>query len=228
MEVGPVCRIKWGRLGECHWEGGIWTETCRSEEISQASPWGTSSPEAGQQKKVSLGCLGIERKCGGWSWGARSWSETCRVSRSHGALFGFLRTLTLRVYIYLFLAEMSLSCYAQLGRAGVLLFNCVWASHCSGFSFWRRSCKASGLSSCSYWALAHRLSCPVARPGSLWTRDWNCVPCHGRRILNHRTTRGAPGLWLLCGTKWFKRMTWPDIILGRNPGCCGFEIDLAW
>ena len=28
--------------------------------------------------------------------------------------------------------------------------------------------------------------------GSSWTRDWPCVPCTGRQVLNHWTTREAP------------------------------------
>ena len=47
-------------------------------------------------------------------------------------------------------------------------------------------------------------SCPVAcgpLPWSnLWTRDWTCVSCIGRQILNHWTTREVPRfhpfLWL--------------------------------
>ena len=36
--------------------------------------------------------------------------------------------------------------------------------------------------------------------GSSWTRDWTCVPCVGRQILNQWTTREVPGkslAWLI-------------------------------
>ena len=55
--------------------------------------------------------------------------------------------------------------------------------------------QAQGLSSCSSWALEHWLSmwCMglVAQKhvASSWTRDWTRVPCIGRWILNHCTTR---------------------------------------
>ena len=65
-------------------------------------------------------------------------SETCQVSRSYGALLGFLRTLTLRVYVYLFWAAPSLGCLHSYGEQGCysLVVACglliVVASHFEG------------------------------------------------------------------------------------------------
>ena len=84
---------------------------------------------------------------------------------------------------------------------------CAWASHCSGFSCcgaWAVGSRASvvaarGLSSCGLRALESRLSSCGAvvglvaprHVGSSRTRARTCVPCIGRRILNHCTTREA-------------------------------------
>ena len=43
---------------------------------------------------------------------------------------------------------------------------------------------------------AHGLSCPGARR-ILWTRDQTRVPCIGRQILNHWTTRKVPEIYVL-------------------------------
>ena len=47
------------------------------------------------------------------------------------------------------------------------------------------SARASGV-------VAHGLSCPMACRSS-WAKDQSCVPCIGRRILNHWTTREVLG-----------------------------------
>ena len=45
-----------------------------------------------------------------------------------------------------------------------------------------------GLSSAGSVPVAHGLSCSTAR-GGIPDRGLNCVPCIGRRVLNHWTTR---------------------------------------
>ena len=42
--------------------------------------------------------------------------------------------------------------------------------------------------------VAHRLSCCAACRDLPQTRDRTCVPCIGRRILNHCATREVPNL----------------------------------
>ena len=86
------------------------------------------------------------------------------------------------------------------------VFVAAWASHCSGFSCCGARAlgtrvsvvAASELSSCGSRALEHRLSSCSTRDviapqhvGSSQTRDRTHVPCIGRRILNHCTTREA-------------------------------------
>ena len=94
-------------------------------------------------------------------------------------------------------------------RAGATLPGGAQASHCGGFSCCRARALgmrasvvvARGLSSCGSWALEHRFSScgawALAAPwhvGSSQTRARTCVPCIGRRILNHCTTREAAGI----------------------------------
>ena len=79
------------------------------------------------------------------------------------------------------------------------------ASHCGGFSCCRARALgaraslivACGLSSCGSWALERRFSSCGAQALALWhvgssrTRGRTRVPCIGRRIPNHCTTREA-------------------------------------
>ena len=65
--------------------------------------------------------------------------------------------------------------------------------------------QACGLNSCSTWT--RHLWCPglvaLWHVGSSWTRDWAPVPCIGRWILNHWTTREVPpGYWFLINCLW--------------------------
>ena len=80
--------------------------------------------------------------------------------------------------------------FLQLQQAGVTLRCGARASHCGGFSC------------CRAWALGARV-CRLQQlwlagfvsprhVGSSWTRDPTRVPCIGRRILNHCTTREVP------------------------------------
>ena len=52
---------------------------------------------------------------------------------------------------------------------------------------------ACGLRSCSLWAY---LPCSMWDLSSL-TRDWTCIPCIGKWILSHCTTREVPRGWKL-------------------------------
>ena len=90
---------------------------------------------------------------------------------------------------YLFLTLLTLHCSTQAfstcGEQGGLLSTCsAQPSHCDGFSC------------CAAQALGHRLQqlwhTGLVAPqhvGSSQTRDQTCVPCTGRQILNHWTTR---------------------------------------
>ena len=74
-------------------------------------------------------------------------------------------------FILLFLAASSL----KLWHAGPFIVRCRLFSSCSAY----------GLSGCGVRA---------SLPHSMWglsspTRGWTCVPCIGRQILNHWTTR---------------------------------------
>ena len=85
---------------------------------------------------------------------------------------------------------------------------------CTGFSLWwllllrNMSSRCTGFSSCGTWAQQWWLTGSRARAQQLWrtglvaaqhvgpsrTRAQTRVPCIGRQILNHCTTREAPGL----------------------------------
>ena len=111
------------------------------------------------------------------------------------------------LFLFIFCVGSSLLCagFLQLQRAGATLCCGVQASHCGGFSH------------CRAWALgmrAQQLWLTVSRMQAqqLWcmglvapwhvrssrTRAQTCVPCIGRQILNHCTTREVPvGMYLL-------------------------------
>ena len=63
----------------------------------------------------------------------------------------------------------------------------AWASHCHGFS----CCRVRALGTQAQWLHCTGL---VARRHvqSSWTRNRTCIPCIGRWILIHWTTRGVP------------------------------------
>ena len=103
------------------------------------------------------------------------------------------------------------------------------ASHCGGFSCcraWALGEQASvvvahWLSSCRSWALEHRLSSCGVRAlllRSMWNssrmRDRTCVPCIGRWILNHCTTREAPNLRFL--TSHCTKSSVRDKVIGKK------------
>ena len=77
------------------------------------------------------------------------------------------------LFICLFLAVPGLCCctwaFSSCGEWGLFSSCSAWAFRCSGFSCeaWALSMQAlvavaCGLSSCSSWALEHRLNCPAA------------------------------------------------------------------
>ena len=105
---------------------------------------------------------------------------------------------------YLLLAALGLCCctWALYSCSGPgLLSSCgVWASHRSVFSCCRAlALGRSGFSSYCTWA--QLFSCTglivLWNVGSSWTRDQTWVPCTGRWILNHWTTREVPNVYLL-------------------------------
>ena len=109
-------------------------------------------------------------------------------------------------FIYLFSfgcvgSSLLLTGFLQLWQAGATLRCSAWASHCGVFSFCRAQALgvqasvvvARGLSSCGSRAPERRLSsCGARHVGSSRTRAPTRVPCIGRRILNHCTTREVP------------------------------------
>ena len=92
--------------------------------------------------------------------------------------------------------------FFSFGCTGSLLCRCAlcscterWATLGCGVGASHRS----GFSGCSTWAREHRLtscgawlSCSPQHRGSSQIRDQTCVPCIGRQILNHWTTRKVP------------------------------------
>ena len=127
--------------------------------------------------------------------------------------FPSISSLLIFFLIHLFIygcVGSSLLCagFLQWRRVAATLCCGGRASHCGGFSCcraralgsWASVVVARGLSSCGSWALEHRLSsCGAGAqlPHGMWdlsspTRDQTRVPCIGRWILNHWTTREVP------------------------------------
>ena len=109
-------------------------------------------------------------------------------------LFFFL--IKFFLLIYLFLAALGLHCCARAFSSSGLLIAVasLVAEH---------GLQARRLSSCGLRALECRLSSwwcmGLVAPwhvGSSWTRARTCVPCIGRRILNHSTTKEAQGFFV--------------------------------
>ena len=122
-------------------------------------------------------------------------------------LFLFLKFILLFIFL---LAALGPYCcvraFLQLRRAGATLRCGARASHCGGFSccgaqalgVWASVVVARGLSSCGLVgsrAQAHQLwRTDLVAPrhvGSSRTRARTRVPCIGRQILNHCTTKEA-------------------------------------
>ena len=100
------------------------------------------------------------------------------------------------------LSLCGLSCYgAQALGTRASLVAALRLSSCG-----TQALDCAGFSSCGTWAQQLWLVCSTAQAqqlwptglaapqhvGSSWTRDQTCVPCTGRRILNHCTTREVP------------------------------------
>ena len=100
------------------------------------------------------------------------------------------------IFLNLFLAVLGLCCcvqaFSSCGERGLLSLRCT-AFRCTGFS----SC---GTRAQQLWLVGSRAQAQklwltglviLQHVGSSRTRDRTCVPCIGRWILNHCTTREA-------------------------------------
>ena len=76
------------------------------------------------------------------------------------------------------------ACRLFVATRGLLSSCGVWAS----LQLWRAGSRACGLSSCGAWSQLPRGMWDLSSP----TRDRTHVPCIGRWILNHWTTREVP------------------------------------
>ena len=97
-----------------------------------------------------------------------------------------------------FLAVPGLHCCSRLPLAAVSGASLPWrvqAAHCGGFSCVAHralgfcSCRVQILKRCTV-GVVRGLSCPVACK-ILLDQDQTCLPCIGRRTLNHWTTRAV-------------------------------------
>ena len=131
-----------------------------------------------------------------------------KVSKGKRILF-FLIYLFMYVFMYLFIfgcvgSSLLHAGFLQLQRAGATLRCSAWASDCSGFSCCGTQALGHlGFSSCGTRAQQLWLKGSTAQAqqlwrtglvslwhvGSSWTRDLTGVPCIGRWILKHCTTR---------------------------------------
>ena len=136
------------------------------------------------------------------------------------SLIFFKRLLLLFYFIFGCVGSLlPLMGFLQLHPAGTTPRCNARASHCSGFSccgaralgMWASVVVACGLSSCGQraqqlWLTGSRVQTQqlwrtgLVAPrhvGSSWTRSRTCVPCIGRRILNHCATRETHYLWMV-------------------------------
>ena len=106
-------------------------------------------------------------------------------------------TKFLKLFIYFYFVfwlhqvVVALQGLSLVVASGVYSSDSAWTPHCSGFSCCGARLLPIGLSSCSIWAqyLWCRGWASPWHVGSFQTRDWNCVPCIGRWIPIHCTTR---------------------------------------
>ena len=105
---------------------------------------------------------------------------------------------------WVFVAARGLSLVAENGDYSLL--RCT-APHCGGFS----CCGAQALGVRASVVVAHGLSCFVAC-GIFPTRARTHVPCIGRQILNHCTTREALRMFLKLG----KEMSQFELLIQEN------------
>ena len=99
----------------------------------------------------------------------------------------FYKKIFIYVSIYFGCAESSLLCtdFSSYAKRGLLPSCSVSAFLCRGFS-------CCGLQALSTSVAVARGSVAPRRVESPHTRDWTHVPCIGRQILNHWTTREVP------------------------------------
>ena len=122
--------------------------------------------------------------------------------------FAHSSNTVLILFIYLFIfghtgSSLLRMGFLQLWRVGATLRCGAWASHCSGFSLQSTGSRHAGFSGCGTWAQQLRPTGSRAQAQQLWhtglvvpwhvgssqTRAQTCVPCIGRRILNHCAIR---------------------------------------
>ena len=98
----------------------------------------------------------------------------------------FFKFIYLFIYIWLHWVFVAVCGLSLVVASGATLGCRVWASHCGGFS----CCRTRSLECTGSVVVAHGLSCSTAC-GILPDQARTCVPCIGRRILNHCATREA-------------------------------------
>ena len=104
------------------------------------------------------------------------------------------------LFIYLFIFGCIGSSWQHAGLSLVAASRGYSSLQCTGFSLqwllllWSTDSRRVGFSSCGMQAQYLWRTGLVApqHVGSSWTRARTCVPCIGRRILNHCATREAP------------------------------------
>ena len=128
-----------------------------------------------EQPEGEPGCLGEERVlCGCWA----------EEAQATGIFFFFFFIKKLLIYFWLLCIFIALCGLSLVMASGGYCCCGEWAAHCSSFSCSPRALGPSGLG--GPWHV-----------GSSQARDWTHVPCPGRRILNHWTTREVPaGIFL--------------------------------
>ena len=121
-----------------------------------------------------------------------SWSDlnSLRCYQTSREIWGFFFNFFYTSYLFIFGCTVS-----ALLCAGFLQVRWVGPSHCGGFSCWGPSApgaQASVVAVLGLWLWHMGLVAP-RHVKSSWTRDQTHVPCTGRQILNHWTTRKVPG-----------------------------------
>jgi len=97
----------------------------------------------------------------------------------------FLFFFPFKIYLLLSVLGLVASCRLSLIVVSVGYSSCsALVSHCSGFFFWAQVLEHE--SSQQLWCKGSVASSHVE---SSRTRDQTCVPCIGKQILNHWTTR---------------------------------------
>ena len=133
-------------------------------------------------------------------WGSLTSEAKITLLIFQSRAWNFLKNIYLFIYIWLpwvFIAMQGLSLVAAGG--GYHLSSCdEKASLCNGFCCYAAGCRCAGSV-----VAAPRLHRHL---GSFWIRDRTLVPCIGRQILNHWTTRKAKA--------WIFLRVWRVIAIG--------------